>query len=98
MDSLIDSLDPEVWVEKNSNEIPDFTEYQIMRHHQQIDDHTIRYLIQTSQDADPGTATCTSVLKGKDPIKNIGTCELKVDPDGNVIAINLNGDCVVKKC
>lgn len=69
-----------------------------MRQHAKIDDTTIRYLIQTSPDADPVAATCAGVLKGKDPIKDIGTCELKVDADGNVVAINLNGDCVVKKC
>lgn len=76
----------------------DFTEFQIMRQHAKVDDNTIRYLIQTSPDADPVAATCAGIIKGKDPIKGIGTCELKVDADGNVVAINLNGDCVVKKC
>lgn len=71
-------------------------DYHIMRNFNILDDHSIEFLIQANDDSDTVKATCTHVLKGKNPMQGIGSCELKVVND-SIVAINLGGDCIVLK-
>ena len=63
-----------------------------MRQHKKVDDTTMRYLIQTEQDSEFKSVDMQFIVKGKDPLKDIGTAELKVD-DKFVIGIDIDGDC-----
>ena len=47
---------------------------------------------------DAKTVLLNHTLPKKDPLKNIGLCEIKLDEEGkNIVGIDLNGDVVVLK-
>lgn len=52
----------------------------------------------TDDDGEAKNVTLTATLANKNPLKGVGRAELKLDPDNkNILAIDLNGDCVVLK-
>jgi len=98
MDSLIDNLVADKWVETSSDSRGDgFQSYSINRNHKHTDPATMIVMIAT-EDGDPKSVCITGTKDNKDPLKNIGHCDLKLDEDEkNVIGIDLDGDCVVCK-
>ncbi|XP_036359113.1 uncharacterized protein LOC118763595 [Octopus sinensis] len=96
MESLIDKVDASKWEEIDASKVDGLVDYHIMRNFKNLDDHTIEFLIQANDDSDTVKATCTHLLKGKNPMQGIGSCEMKVVNDA-ILAINLNGDCIVLK-
>ncbi|GAB1602834.1 hypothetical protein Ahia01_000563600 [Argonauta hians] len=96
MESLIDKVNPDLWEETDASKVDGLQDYHIMRQYKTIDDHTIEFLIQGTDESDTVKATCTHLLKGKNPVYGIGSCELRV-VDEKITAINLGGDCIVLK-
>jgi hypothetical protein len=62
-----------------------------MRQHKKIDETTYRYLIQPDN-ADPKSVDLQFALKGKDPLLDVGTAELKLQ-DKFIVGIDLEGEC-----
>lgn len=76
---------------------PGYAEYSINRNPKQLDPSTLGFMI-TDDDGEAKNVTLTATLANKNPLKGVGRAELKLDPDNkNILAIDLNGDCVVLK-
>ena len=74
-----------------------YKEYHVMHSHKRIDATTVAYLV-AEEDGDPKNVEIFNTKKDKDPLKDIGTLELKFDADEKtVIGIDLNGDVVERK-
>ncbi len=68
-----------------------------MRQHKEDPYGTFKYLIQ-QEDDDPKAVYLQDTKIGMDPLKDIGTAELKLDADGKlVLGVDLDGDIVAKK-
>ncbi|PVD19023.1 hypothetical protein C0Q70_21582 [Pomacea canaliculata] len=64
-----------------------------MRQHKQLSPTSYRYLIQPDMDSEPKGVVVEFTLKDKDPLKDIGTAELRINDD-KVTGIDLDGDCM----
>ena len=67
-----------------------------MRQHKQLSPTSFRYLIQTDAEEDPKGVVVEFTAQGKDPLKDIGTVELRLKDD-KIIGIDLDGDCCEMK-
>ena len=68
-----------------------------MRQHKLVGPGTMKYLIQ-EEDGEAFGVVIEGCKKDRDPLKDIGTCELKLD-DGlqKVVAIDIDGDIAKRK-
>ncbi|OWF40565.1 hypothetical protein KP79_PYT25098 [Mizuhopecten yessoensis] len=98
MDTLIDGLDTEKWQETEESSLGEgYVTYHLNRNHRRADDKSIVVLI-AEEDGEGRNVTLAGTRPNKDPLKNIGQCDLKLDTDQKfIIGINLDGDCVVCK-
>lgn len=98
MDPLEESLDAGKWCHKDIGQVQkEYREYQVMRQHKQMDPTSYRYVIQkTEGDDEPKGVVVEFTSKDKDPLKDIGTAELRLK-DNKVVGINLDGDCMELK-
>ncbi|XP_060084076.1 uncharacterized protein LOC132563333 [Ylistrum balloti] len=98
MDSLIDGLDSEKWQETDESSLGEgFVTYHLNRNHKRVDTNSILVLIAV-EDGEGKHVTLAGTKANKDPLKNIGQCDLKLDADEKfIVGINLDGDCVVCK-
>ncbi|ESO83714.1 hypothetical protein LOTGIDRAFT_168958 [Lottia gigantea] len=97
MDPLMDSLLDTQWKLVTTETRGDgFKEYKLMRQHAPEGKNGFRYLIQ-EEDNDPQRVIMLGCKEGHDPLKDIGTCELKLNGDGKeIIGVDLDGDAAVK--
>ncbi|XP_069104315.1 uncharacterized protein [Argopecten irradians] len=95
MDSLIDALDSEKWKEVKEADLGEgFVTYHVNRNHKRVDNTNLTMLV-AEEEGDGKNVTLAGTKANKDPLKNIGQCDLKLDPEGKfIIGINLDGDCV----
>lgn len=62
-----------------------------------INDTSLRIVIQADDD-DPKNVVLEDCKKKKDPLHNIGRCEIKLNPDETqIIGIDVEGDIVQRK-
>ncbi|XP_061180104.1 uncharacterized protein LOC133188623 [Saccostrea echinata] len=98
MDTLIDLLDTDKWTEVNSADRGEgFVECAINRNAKQVDPNTLAIMI--ADDAgNCRTVTINNTRENKNPVKNVGRAEIKLDEEGKtVLGIDIDGDCVVAK-
>ncbi|KAK6195572.1 hypothetical protein SNE40_000976 [Patella caerulea] len=97
MDPLMDSLLENQWkLVTTATRGDGYSEYQVMRQHKAEGKNGWRYLIQ-QEDADPKGVFLMGCKEGRDPLKDIGTCELKLNEDGTqVLGVDLDGDVAIK--
>ncbi|XP_076453777.1 uncharacterized protein LOC143288965 [Babylonia areolata] len=91
MDTLDSCLDMSKWQKLDTAQKKDFQEYQVMRQHKKMTDTSFQYIIQPEGD-DHKKVVIQFTVKDKDPLKNIGTVELRLKED-IVTGIDLDGDC-----
>ncbi|XP_033759380.1 uncharacterized protein LOC117341629 [Pecten maximus] len=98
MDTLIDALDGDKWEEVEESSLGEgFVTYHVNRNHKRLDTSSLTMLI-AEEEGDGKNVTLAGTKANKDPLKNIGQCDLKLDTEGKfIIGINLDGDCVVCK-
>lgn len=98
MFGLMDGLDEGSWEEKDvSKKSAGYKEYHVNHNHKHVDDTTLGFLV-AEEDGDPISVELFNCKKNKDPLKGVGTTELKLDADGKIIiGIDLNGDVVERK-
>ncbi|XP_046554952.1 uncharacterized protein LOC124264254 isoform X1 [Haliotis rubra] len=98
MESLIDSLDADKWQTVEVAAKGDgYKEYKVMRQHKEDPYGTFKYLIQ-QEDDDPKAVYLVGCKIGMDPLKDIGTAELKLDAEEkHVLGVDLDGEIVAKK-
>ncbi|XP_046554953.1 uncharacterized protein LOC124264254 isoform X2 [Haliotis rubra] len=97
MESLIDSLDADKWQTVEVAAKGDgFVEYRVMRQHKEDPKCTFKYVIQ-KDDNEPKYVFLEGCKPKKDPLKDIGTIEMRLDAEDKITGIDLDGDIVSKK-
>ena len=75
-----------------------YKEYHILHPHKQIAPTTIGLLIEGDDESAAIPVELLYCKKNKDPLKNVGVSEFKLDADKKIVlGIDLNGDVVEKK-
>nr|QDK55492.1 AMP-1 [Pinctada imbricata] len=96
MDTMIDSLNKDMWAETTAK-ADGYKEYTINRQHKRIDKTTLGLFLDP-EEGDSVTVQINDTLDDKDPLKNICRAEFKLDPTNTkVIGIDLDGDIVERK-
>lgn len=97
MVSLIHNLDDTKWAEVNSSDRGEgFVEFAINRTTTPLDPHTLRISVADNA-GNFKNVIINNTRDNSNPLKNVNQAELKLDEEGNVVGIDVEGDCVVTK-
>lgn len=79
-----------------NNVLPGFVEFAINRTTTPLDAHTLKISVADNA-GNFKNVVINNTRDNSNPLKNVNQADLKLDEEGNVVGIDVEGDCVITK-